>query len=952
VTCYWDRSVHGQSATAEEWKSQYVTVLPNRLAIPRKFNVLDSNLARCECECIGPRSHTNFVRLHLVRHTLQFPIPGPKNAIRNGSRTYSIFRRSPRGEGIRHSHLHKISHTRPQLRQFLQDATDITQVQLSLLASPSEHLDFGHFTDLLELAEQYEASARPEETTGAVLLVVAQIGELISIAEDDTSLLSSCQDVYPLGFCIGMLAASVAAAARDTSQLVRLGVEAVGIAFRLGLELRQRARRIEESTDAWAVVVVAPYEDIDKCLQAFNQSIPPIKQAYVGVVTSAWTTVFGPPSTIAALESSAEFKQLTTSLLTGTTSVHAPHLPPIEVSRVVGDNPILEKTSVCRTIYSCATCSPFRVTTVRSLLQQAAIDICSSTLWLERTVNALGARLTDSEAILIQVGPTFSTPIVQKLLKGDRVKVHSGPSVQPAPISSSLRGGSSLIAIVGMSGRFTGCDGDIDEFWDLLVAGRTTHQEIPATRFALEEFYDPTQTIKDAVLNRHGCFLSNLGLFDHAFFKISPREAMQMDPLHRMFLMTTHEALERAGYAQDIALSTHPSRISTFWSQTTDDWRTINEQQGVDTHYVTSSNRAFAAGRIAHQFRWGGAAYSIDTACSSSLASVHLACHALLSRESDTAIVGGGSLCVIPEPFSGLGKAGFISQSVENGSCKTFQESADGYSRGEAVGVVVLKRLEDAVMENANILAVIRGSARNSNAGEASITYPSEVAQAALFSELLCKSSVHPHDVGYIEVHGTGTQAGDKTEMSSVSKVFARDRTADNPLYVGSAKANVGHTEAAAGIVSLIKSVLMLRNGGAIPPQPGYPFPLNKAFRDLEAANIKMADGKSCMKAWSKGDGRRKLLVNSFDAAGGNASVLLEEVPTLRPKLPLPLPRSSHLFTVSGRTARALKVHKADLKNLWRKIPAYPLAMSPTPPRQGECIKSTVRPLSSLQWKS
>jgi orsellinic acid synthase len=816
--------------------------------------------------------------------------------------------------------LYLTSRIRPQLRRFLQLATDVVQLQLSALAWTHEQLDFGHFDDLLDLAEHVQAAEHPNVTACAVLTTVVQVGELLCVAENDPSILSGSGSVYPFGLCIGLLAASVAAAARDTSEVLHLGAEVVGVCLRLGLEVTRRARLIEDSPNAWGVVLAGPQDVIEASLKTFNITFPPLRQAYVGVVTSAWTTVFGPPSTIAGLASSAGFGNFPKSLLPGTTAVHAPHFPDVDVNTIVGKSPLFERSSARRTVFSCSTSHPFHVKTLRGLIVHAVVEITSTPLWLEETVKALEVVLADEEVILTQLGPTNCTPLVQKLLRSRRVTTRLGASAQLSSPTALSRGDSELIAVVGMSGRFPGCNDGMEEFWNLLLAGTATHEEVPSSRFALREFFDPNQTVKNAVLNRFGCFLKDPGLFDCGFFKVSPREAMQMDPLHRMLLMTTYEALEHAGYSEKPTHSMHGSRISTFFSQTADDWRTINEQRGVDTHYAPCSNRAFASGRVAHYFGWSGETYSVDTACSSSATSIHLGCRSLSNRECDTAIVGGGSLCVLPEVFSGLGKGGFLSTSTENGSCKTFQDMADGYCRGEAVGVVVLKRLEDAIAENDRILAVIRGSARNSNAGVASITYPSETAQEALFSKILKRAQVDPHDVGFIEMHGTGTQAGDRVEMSSIRKVFAQDRTSDNPLYIGAVKANVGHSEAAAGVVSLIKSILMLRNHGTIPPQPGYPFALNRNFASLDAANIRIADGQSLLRPWPKGDGTRKLFVNNFDAAGGNTALLVQEAPDPGPRLPLP--RCSHLIAVSGRTRTALEANKARLRDFLIRNPS------------------------------
>ena len=266
-----------------------------------------------------------------------------------------------------------------------------------------------------------------------------------------------------------------------------------------------------------------------------------------------------------------------------------------------------------------------------------------------------------------------------------------------------------------------------------------------------------------------------------------------MDPLQRLLLMTSYEAMEAAGYYQNGSLSTNSARIATYFGQAGDDWRSINESQGIDIYYVPGTIRAFAPGRLNYHFKWGGAYYSLDAACSSSSTAVQLACSALIARECDTALAGGGSLLSAPEMFSGLGRGGFLSTT---GGCRTFNDKADGYCRGEGVGVVVLKRLEDAIAENDNIQAVIRGAARTYSADAISITQPHAETQEGLFKKLLQQTTVMPNDVGFVEMHGTATQAGDTIEMTSVTNVFGKGRTKDNPLFVGAVKANVGHGEA------------------------------------------------------------------------------------------------------------------------------------------------------------
>ena len=266
-----------------------------------------------------------------------------------------------------------------------------------------------------------------------------------------------------------------------------------------------------------------------------------------------------------------------------------------------------------------------------------------------------------------------------------------------------------------------------------------------------------------------------------------------MDPVQRLLLMLSHEAMEMAGYNADRNPSSNAKRIASYMAQTTDDWREIQQNKGIDIYFVPSYIRAFTPGRINYHFKLEGASHSVDAACSGSSTAVQLACQALLSRECDTALAGGGQVNTAPSPFAGCGRGGFLSPT---GNCKTFSDTADGYCRGEAAGVVVLKRLEDAIADNDNILTAISGSMRTYSANAVSITQPHKDSQVDICSRVLKQANVEPRDVGYVEMHGTGTQAGDSIEMQSIAHTFGGTRSSDNPLVVGAVKANVGHSEA------------------------------------------------------------------------------------------------------------------------------------------------------------
>ena len=317
--------------------------------------------------------------------------------------------------------------------------------------------------------------------------------------------------------------------------------------------------------------------------------------------------------------------------------------------------------------------------------------------------------------------------------------------------------------------------------------------QIPNTRFDLEKWFDATGKQKNSTLARTGAFLDKPGAFDHRLFNMSPREAMQTDVIHRLLMTTSYEALEMAGYSPDGTLSTTRERIASFFGQTTDDWREIAVHQGADIYLATGNCRAFGPGRLNHHYKWGGPSYSVDSACSSSISAIILACSALLGRDCDMAVAGGGSILISPNLFSGLSRGGFLSS---NGGCQAFQDAADGYVRGEGIGTVILKRMEDALTDHDNILGVVRGCGRNYSSDASSIMHPSAHAQQQLYRSVLDKSGVDANTISYVEMHGTGTQAGDFVEMSSVLSTFAQHRRADNPLTLGAVKASVGHGEA------------------------------------------------------------------------------------------------------------------------------------------------------------
>ena len=487
-----------------------------------------------------------------------------------------------------------------------------------------------------------------------------------------------------------------------------------------------------------------------------------------------------------------------------------------------------------------------------------------------------------------------------------------GQSKRPLPEDTSCTSPSKpKLAVIGMSGRFPGAK-DNDSFWDLLYQGLDVHKPAPGLHWDTETHVDPTGTRKNTSATPFGCWLDDPAEFDARFFNISPREAPQIDPAQRLALMTAYEAIEQAGIVPDATPSTRRDRVGVFYGVTSNDWMETNSAQDIDAYFIPGGNQAFIPGRINYCFKFSGPSFAVDTACSSSLAGIHLACNSLWRGDIDTAIAGGTNILTNPDFTSGLDRGHFLSRT---GNCKTFDDLADGYCRGEGIGTVIIKRFDDAIADKDPILGVILGAYTNHSAESESITRPHVGAQRAVFSKILNQGAVDPYTVSYVEMHGTGTQAGDAGEMLSTLDTFApplnqirKGRNNGEALYLGSAKANIGHGEAASGVSSLIKVLLMMQKN-TIVPHCGIKTKINHKFpTDLQERNVNIALKPTLWERDSDSSKPRRAFVNNFSAAGGNSALLLEDAPFKR-EYPSEAadPRSHHLMAVSAKSGFSLQ---------------------------------------------
>src|SRR6478672_9485141 len=449
------------------------------------------------------------------------------------------------------------------------------------------------------------------------------------------------------------------------------------------------------------------------------------------------------------------------------------------------------------------------------------------------------------------------------------------------------------VAVVGIGCRLPGDVEGPEGYWRLLVDGQDAIGEVPADRWDADVFYDPDPLAPGRMTTRWGGFISDIARFDADFFGITPREAAAMDPQQRMLLEVTWEAFEHAGIPPD---SLSGSRTGVMMGVYYNEYQSLSAQspEMVSAYTGTGNAHSVTVGRVAYLLGLRGPAVAVDTACSSSLVAVHLACQSLRLRETDLALAGGVNVILRPETQIAISAWGLLSA---DGRCKSFDASADGFVRGEGCGVVVLKRLVDAVRDGDRVLAVVRGSAINQDGRSNGVTAPNATAQREVIAAALRAGEITPDSVDYIETHGTGTVIGDPIEFEALAETYGRG---PQPCALGSSKTNMGHLEAAAGIAGFIKATLALQHG-RIPPNLHFS-QWNPGIKPSSTRFFVPTDNMP----WP-GEGRpRRAAVSSFGFGGTNAHVVLEQGPTVvQASAPTPSPAVNTLV-ISGQTPERL----------------------------------------------
>ncbi|KAH8900188.1 ketoacyl-synt-domain-containing protein [Thozetella sp. PMI_491] len=462
---------------------------------------------------------------------------------------------------------------------------------------------------------------------------------------------------------------------------------------------------------------------------------------------------------------------------------------------------------------------------------------------------------------------TPSTDIAAEGFNNDHPNPHDGAHAAPGHgLGASFQ---QPIAIVGMACRLPGNVSSPQEFWELCSRARSGFMAgVPKDRFNHDAFYHPNPGKGGTYHAAGGYFLDgDMAAFDAPFFGLTEKEAVAMDPQQRLLLECTFEALESAGVPKHTIVG---KQVGVFVGGSLSEYEVhlSRDSDTIPIHQATGCAQAMQSNRLSHFFDLRGPSFTVDTACSSSLTSLHVACQSLRVGESKAAIVGGCHLNLLPELFISYSTSRLLSDS---GRSIAFDERGTGFGRGEGCGILILKPLAQALQDQDPIRAVIHGTGINQDGKTPGITMPNGDAQETLIKEVYRNAGIDPLECGYVEAHGTGTKIGDPTEAGAIYRAIGQGRTSRDPLYIGSVKSNIGHLEAASGIVAVMKAALMLERGFLL---PNHDFKKPNTKIPWKDWNLKVPNS---VRPWPKG--KKYVSVNNFGFGGTNAHVILGKAP-------------------------------------------------------------------------
>ncbi|KAF2258308.1 thiolase-like protein [Lojkania enalia] len=783
------------------------------------------------------------------------------------------------------------------LSAFIKESTRALKDELKLLPHFVQD-QVPHFENILHLPEHGNFR---EGCLGAAMenafLVVLQVGTFIGHHESNRlGLESVASGALVSGLSIGLFGAAAVSTANTLADMVQTGVASLRVSFRLGAYVQDLSQKLESAQpignlQSWTHGVTGmSKEAVSEELSKYNaqNGVSNLSKVFISAVDKAFVGVTGPPSRLRAAFDYSQSLRYSNSLPLPVYdgAYHASHIYTADDVTAIVASSSDGLPKFCNTnipILSSQHGTPFGFTTASDLLRSICNELLTGTAYLDNVTAAIIQHIVGDGPSSCSFN-TFRTSLVTKsVIDGINTALPQrtpldicdivswvfddyGPR-QPASTSDAK------LAIVGMACRMPGGANDSDQFWECIERGYDACVKAPPDRFG-----NATQT-------EYGNFIDRPGSFDAGFFAMSQKAAEQTNATTRLALVTEYEAMEMAGIVPGRTMSSKSSRIGTFFDH------------GTVPDCVRSFTNAVDAG-----------------------------CTALWTGEVDTVIAGGANVItdLTRDNHAGLcsGNGSILSKT---GQCKVWDKDADGYCRAEGVGAVVIKRLEDAEADNDNILAIVLSAATNHSTDAGSITRPQTSAQEANYRQVLRRAGVDPFDVSFVEIHGTGTQAGDAIEAEAVLNVFAPSfpaarRSPDQRLHLGAVKSNIGHGGAAAGISSLIK-VLLCFEHGKIPPHIGIKTKINPAIpRDLARRQVALAGAYT---PWPSPGGQKRLaVVNSLGASGGIATLLLEDGPEKR--LSTAGTSSNYSLNAMAFSAQSRGSLRANLENMLTYLDQHP----------------------------
>ncbi|TRX93705.1 hypothetical protein FHL15_005381 [Xylaria flabelliformis] len=758
-------------------------------------------------------------------------------------------------------------------------------------------------------------------TVAGQLVLYSSFLDTSGVDQPHSRVLDRCKRAGIQGLCVGLISAIAVACSSSEEDLSRNMTWAIRLAFCIGI-LVDLSNAGANTGVFQSLVVRGDSTSLHSNLQACMKRYP---DSYVSVIEDINKCTFTASSQFAtslAREFADKGIQIKNIGLRGrfhSSSNHSAfcklsefcasrkdlHLPSSSFPAVPvfsnSDGSRITKGHICSQLLKCIVLDP------ANWVLPATVALKSLPLVSDPPVLLIGSKATLPASITRQVKPLiFKTTASSIIHRSSRI--YKEPNSDHCSFSTEPRWyEQDFIAVTGLGLRFPKVS-STEEFWELISRGESVLTKVPISRFDVNTIGRPSYN----KVPFHGAFLDDVASFDHKFFRKSPREAASTDPQQRILLEVAYWALQSAGYFRTD--TSEPTQdVGCYVGAGAQDYCDNIACHEPNAYSAVGTLRAFLAGKISHFFNFTGPSMTCDTACSSSAVAINLACKAILSGECSMALAGGVGLFTSPYLYENLNGSGFLSPT---GQCKPFDAAADGYCRGEGVGLVALKRLDRALSDGDPIRGVLAGSVINQNTNESAITIPNRRSQSEAFNKVLSNANIDASTIDYIEAHGTGTKVGDPIEYSSVRDAFVGKKRR-SPLYLGSLKGNIGHLEGAAGVASLIKVLLMMEHK-TIPPQASH----TKLNPKIDAHPEIIIPTRS--QEWQTS--HRRACVNNYGASGSNATLLVYEAPRKIEHIEIEGVLAHYPMRLSAQSRPSLQAYCAALQDTVQKQDAGLLA--------------------------